>query len=255
MYGNIKAYILYTGFQRILEEKDIDPSIPRGRLGVHDEYLYAIHAKDMMTEPQPFFSVVFSLSSHSPYDEPMDQVIDWGGNENPFVNSAYYTDRSLGQYFDKVRKEPWYKNTLFIIVADHSHNSYRNWPLESFEYHKIPFLLYGDVIKDEFRGKKIDRISSNTDITTTLLKQLGYDASAFNWSLDLFNPYSSQIAFFEMNDGVGFKSLDGEFGYNVSTKYYYFKKFTHPEDTVSQNRLLRQGRSYIEVLFQDFLDK
>src|SRR5210317_57801 len=103
---------------------------------------------------QPFFSVVFTLSSHSPYDQPMEKVLDWGGSENEFINSAYYTDRCLGEYFRKASQQEWYDSTLFIILADHSHNSYRHWDVHSPNYRNIPLLLYGNVLKEENKGQK-----------------------------------------------------------------------------------------------------
>ena len=87
-YGNIRAYPHYHQFEKIVEESDIDPSIPRGRLGVHDEFMYQRQIDDLKTMKEPFFSVLFTLSSHSPYDYPMEPVIDWAGNENKFINSS-----------------------------------------------------------------------------------------------------------------------------------------------------------------------
>ncbi|MCU0371127.1 MAG: LTA synthase family protein [Bacteroidales bacterium] len=97
-YGNVRAYLHYNQFDKIVEESDIDPSVPRGRLGVHDEYLYARHIEDLKDIPQPFFSVLFTLSSHSPYDFPMEPVFDWAGHENDFINSVVQEDvkKTLG---------------------------------------------------------------------------------------------------------------------------------------------------------------
>ncbi len=173
-YGNMRAYLLFNQFREILEEKDIDPAIPRGRLGVHDEYLYERHIGDLKEMQEPFFSVIFTLSSHSPYDYPMEPVIDWAGPENPFINSAYYADKCLGQYFEMARKQPWFDNTLFIIVADHGHSSPKNWRYESFEFHRVPLMFYGNVLKEEFKGVINDRISDNSSIPKTILQQLAF---------------------------------------------------------------------------------
>jgi phosphoglycerol transferase MdoB-like AlkP superfamily enzyme len=245
---------LSAGFRHIVEGKDISGEIPSGRLGVHDGYLLDLHAGHAAGFPKPFFSVVFTLSSHSPYDQPMEPVLEWGTTEDQFINSAYYTDRSLGEYFDKARKQPWFENTLFVILADHSHNSYRNWPLESFEYHKVPLLLCGGALKDEWRGKTIGRISSNIDVAVTLLGQLGMGRNGFGWGNDLFNPASPEFAFFEINDGVGWKTPEGEFVYNKPGDRYYALKYADGLPAERQQKLIRDGRSYIQVLFQSFLD-
>ncbi len=180
----------------------------------------------------------------------MVKVLDWGGDENEFINSGYYTDKSLGAYFKEARKQKWYDNTLFILVADHSHNSYRNWPLQSFEYHKIPLLLYGNVIKEEFKGTTWDKLASNTDITSTLLSQMNISHKHFPWSRDLFNPYSPECAFFELNDGFGWKTLKGEFVYNSIIDHYYVRNT--PES--GEEEFINKGKAYLQAMFQEFMD-
>ncbi|MCK9400173.1 MAG: sulfatase-like hydrolase/transferase [Bacteroidales bacterium] len=253
-YGNMRAYLLFNQFEKMFEEADIDPSIPRGRLGVHDEYLYRIHIDEMKDAKEPFFSVVFTLSSHSPYDFPMDPVLDWAGPENPFINSAYYADKCLGEYFEMARKQPWFDNTLFIIIADHGHNSYMNWRYESYEYHRIPLFFYGNVLKDEFRGVKSDRISDNSCLTKTILKQLNLPADEFNWGDNLFNPYAPEYAYIVLNDGYTWKSPEGEIVYSMNWNHYYKKDFPEGTTPEKEEAFIRKGESYVQVLFQDFLD-
>jgi phosphoglycerol transferase MdoB-like AlkP superfamily enzyme len=253
-YGNIKAFLYHNEFDRIIEQDDFDPSIPAGRLGIHDEHLFERHLDDFEEITQPFFTIVFTLSSHSPYDQPMEKVLDWGGNENEFINSAYYTDHHLGKYMERAKSQEWYPNTLFIMVADHSHNTYRNWPLTSFEYHRVPLFLYGDVIKQDDRGRRMDIISCNTDITATLLNQLGMDSSPFIWSKDLFNPNTYGYAYFELHYGFGWKTREGQFVYSWDWDHYYQKDFAENMDRARQDEFIREGRAYLQVIFQAFLN-
>lgn len=250
IYGGLRAYMMFNEFDRIIELKDFDGSVPQGKLGVHDQYLFDRHLQDMRTEKQPFFSAMFTMSSHSPYDQPMKQRLEFGGNEKQFVNSAYYADSCLGDYLDRAKKEAWYANTLFVIVADHSHNTYRNWSVNSPQYRKIPFLLYGDVLRKEFRGVKTDRISSQTDIPATLLKQLGLNAGAFKWSRNLMNPFSKEFAFWEINVGGGWITREGYYIYQNTTGA--FDENTFPSG--SAPKATKDGKSYLQVLFQEFID-
>jgi phosphoglycerol transferase MdoB-like AlkP superfamily enzyme len=184
----------------------------------------------------------------------MEPVIDWAGNENQYINSAYYADKCLGEYFDMARKQPWFDSTLFIIMADHGHNSYKNWRYESYEYHRIPLFFYGNVLKDEFRGVKNDRIADNSSLPKTILKQLNLPAGEFIWGSNLFNPYAPEFAYVVLNDGYMWKSPEGEIVYSIMWKHFYTKNF--PEGTTPKqvDSFLRQGKSYVQVLFQDFLD-
>jgi phosphoglycerol transferase MdoB-like AlkP superfamily enzyme len=253
-YGNMRAFLLFNQFDKMIEDANIEPSIPRGRLGVPDQYIYPVHINDLKNEKEPFFSVLFTLSSHSPYDIPMAPVIDWAAPENPYINSAFYADKCLGEYFEMARKQPWFDSTLFIIVADHGHNTYKNWRYESYEYHHIPLLFYGNVLKEEFRGMKSDRISDNSCLSKTILRQLNLPADKFKWGEDLFNPYSPQYAYFVLNDSYSWKSPEGEIVYSMKWKDFYKKDFPQGSTPEEQEAFIRKGKSYIQVLFQDFLD-
>ncbi|MGE5425064.1 MAG: sulfatase-like hydrolase/transferase, partial [Syntrophothermus sp.] len=158
-------------------------------------------------------------------------------------------DHCLGDYFRKAKKEAWYSNTLFIIVADHSHNSYRNWHPQSREYHKIPLLFYGDVIKEEFRGKKWMHIGNQNDIAATLLAQLGLKHTQYRWSKDLFNPAVTDFAFFASEDGGGWIRKNGYFSFDAGTNYFHFLQV----DPSEQDTILTEGKAYLQVLFKDYL--
>lgn len=250
IYGNIKGFLLYNGFEKVTEGADFKNKVIRGKLGVHDEFVLSRQLADLNNEKQPFFSALFTLSSHAPYDQPMEQVLDWGENEQPYINSAYYTDRSLGNYFREAREQPWFKNTLFIIMADHSHNSYRNWSFTTPAYHKIPLLFYGDVIKDEFRGKQISRLSNQSDLAATLMNQMGLSANEFKWSRNLFNPYSPEFAYFSFEEGVGFVVPQGHFVYDARIDHFNELSLPEPE----KDAVIETGKSYLQVLFKDYMD-
>jgi phosphoglycerol transferase MdoB-like AlkP superfamily enzyme len=250
IYGGLRAYIIFNDFDRILEDKDFDAYLPRGRLGIHDQYTLEKQLNDLDKERQPFFSTLFTVSTHSPYDQPMEKVLQWGGNENQYINSGYYTDRCLGEYIAKARQRPWFNNTLFIVVADHSHNTYRNYWLNTPAYRKIPMLFFGNAIKKEWRGRQFNRVSSQTDIAGTLLPQLGLKATEFHWSKNLFNPYTGEFAYFEVQIGCGWIRPDGFLAWDHTAGR--FEQNTFP-DNVKEQRI-REGKSYLEVLFQQFMD-
>ncbi len=249
-YGNIKAYLIHNKFNNIKEEADFINKYPKGKLGVHDEFMFNELLEQTNKNTEPFFSILFTLSSHSPYDQPSENIIKWGDSEDAFLNSAYYTDKCIGNFFAKAKKEKWYRNTLFILVADHSHNTYRHWAINQKEYRHIPMLFYGDVLKDEYKGEKYTKICSQTDLTTTLLKQLNLDASAFFWSKNLFNPTTKEFAYFELNEGFGWITPEGYLSYNHFNKMYFQNTYNDSIKTQKQN----EGSAYLQVLFQKFID-
>ena len=251
IYGNIKSYIIFNGFDQIMEGENFPASIPRGKLGIHDEYSLGYLVNDLDKFRQPFLASLFTVSTHSPWDQPYPKPLKWGGNEREYINAAYYTDHCLGEFFDKARQKPWFSNTLFIIVADHSHNSYRNWHPESKEYHKIPLLMVGDVIKPEFRGKPIGKLGNQHDIAGTLLGQLGLDHQAFKYSKNLLNPYSGEFAYYSTEDGAGW--IHGRNYYTFEAHPfigYSWSYFNPPPDSL---KYIREAKAYLQTIFGNYL--
>ncbi|MDR1182070.1 MAG: LTA synthase family protein, partial [Bacteroidales bacterium] len=242
-YGNIRAFLLHANLDEIVEESNIDRTIPRGKLGIHDQYMFAHHLKSLKKQKEPFFTVLFTLSSHSPYDEPKNvEPLKWDSAEIKYLNAVKYTDYWLGQYFDSVKNQPWYQNTLFILVADHSHPSHIDRSYYEKDYQRIPMLWYGNVLKDEFKGVQYDIIGSHVDVPKTLLSQLGYADSLFTWGKNMFNPYCHQYAYYEIPKGFGWISPSGSYTYSSDRKSFYY--FTGEESL--KDSLLTTGQAYMQ---------
>jgi phosphoglycerol transferase MdoB-like AlkP superfamily enzyme len=250
IYGNIKSYIIFNGFDRIMEGKDFPEEIPRGKLGIHDEYTLSWQLRDLNREKQPFFSTLFTVSTHSPWDQPFEKPLKWGDNEQEYINAAYYTDHCIGDYFEKAKGEPWFDNTLFIIVADHSHNSYRNWHSQSKEYHRIPLLFYGNVIKEEYKGQVCNKLGNQQDIAATLLAQLRIPSREFRWSKNLLNPSTPDFAYFANDDGCGWVRPDAWFSFDAGPNYYHFLQI----DNSLKDSILNEGKAYLQSVFLEYMN-
>jgi phosphoglycerol transferase MdoB-like AlkP superfamily enzyme len=213
--------------------------------------MFDILLKDLGGFRQPFFASLFTVSTHAPYDQPFEKPLTWGGNENEYINGAYYTDHFLGKFFRDAKKMPWYDNTLFIIVADHSHNSYYNWNPNTREYHKIPMLFYGPVIRKEYRGTQWPKMGNHHDIASTLLHQLNLQDSAFHWSKNLFNPYTPDFAYFSNENGAGWLRPGVNTTFDKQLDYYYVFDVPVPY----ADSLRDEGRAYLQRLFEEYLGK
>lgn len=250
IYGNIKAYIHYNGFDKITEIENFSREIPKGKLGVHDEYVLDRQNQELSEFRQPFFSTLFTLSSHSPYDQPLQNGLKWDLGEKNYINSLFYTDKCLGNYFQKVKKEPWYQNTVFILIADHSHPTHTNKPSFTPDYFKIPMLWVGGALKNEFRGKKLKKTGNQSGIIGTLLPQLGLKNTDFRWSKNLLNPYTPEFAYFSLDNGFGFVRPEGYFVY--ATNFQRFHEINLPKER--EEEFLKDGFSILQILFQEYMD-
>jgi len=248
IYGNIKSYIIFNGFDKIMEGDDFPASLPKGKLGIHDGYTLGFMLDDLCVRKRPFFSALFTLSTHSPWDQPFSKPLNWGENEHEYINAAFYTDHALGEFFRKAKSKSWFDSTLFILVADHSHNSYRNWHPQSKEYHKIPLLFYGNVIRNEYRGTVSHKLGNQHDLAATLLAQLRLPSDNFYFSKNLFNPYTKDFAYFSTEDGLGWVLPNAYFTYDKGPDFYYW--WTDPKTPES---VKQEGKSYLQVVFGEYM--
>ncbi len=250
-YANIKSYMYFNQFHKIKDIDDYDNDLPRGKLGIHDQYTLTDHLKELNQKPQPFFSGIFTVSTHSPYDIPSKWKIEKGGSERDFLNAANYSDSCIGAYIAACKKETWYKNTLFVLIADHSkHTHYDRNYFEPLNRH-IPLLFFGEVLKPEFKGQKNTIIGSQNDLVGTLLKQLKQDATEFKWSKNLMNPYTQEFAYYALTTGFGWAIPDQSLAYNYQNKANDWNTCKNQNKTDSLNLY---GKAYLQVLFQEYLD-
>ena len=247
-YGNILSYLRYNEFDEIVEGKDINEGFFKGKLGYHDTDVMPWYVEQLSRYEQPFFSTLFTQSSHSPYDYPkIFEEIEWPAIEKQYVNSGYYTDIAIGMFMEKAKQQEWYDSTLFVFVADHSHATYKNHRMESFDHHKIPMLIYGEPLQDSLRGMTFDKICGNTDLPATILAQLGMKHDEFIWSKDVFGKCYKPFAFFELNNGLGWKTPEGEFVYSNTGIYI---KNTLPEAV--RDSVVKDGKAYMQYHFDLF---
>ena len=253
-YGNIKGYIYNSDYDEILEEEDFSSDLPHGSLGVHDEYAYEFFTEKLDVQSVPFFATQFTVSSHSPYDHPMEWKIERGGEERPYLNSANYADKALGDFFNEAKKKPWFDNTLFVLVADHSHITPTHWNRSEAKRYKIPFLLYGNVLKESYKGRVFDKTISQLDIATTLLKQINVNSDDYLWSRDVLCKEYVPSAYMSTFRGFGMVNDEGSLTYNIKNNKVEIDYFS--KDVKSQKekeKLLLVGKNYLDQILKYFL--
>ena len=251
-YGNIKSYLYNTQFDVVLEHDDFPESIPDGHLGIHDGDMAPLVITALSKARQPFLYSWFTSSTHSPYDIPAPIKKITGGRENDYMNTIIYSDKAMGDFFSMAKKEPWYSNTLFVIISDHSHFCHRDIGIEDKEYHRIVSFFYGDVIKPEYRGKKIGSITSQLDIAPTLAKQFRLSAEEYDFGKNVMNPYSPSFAYYDYHYGSGF----------VTDSCFISRKNGEQDVVISSckdqggtRELRRQHEIFLEKSFLDYLSR
>lgn len=168
-FDNMRHFFVYNGIDRVIEQGDIQNAHFRNHWGVSDEDTFAA-ANNLFRSygDKPFASLVLTLSNHEPFEFP---VGDYPLYEQPAAthnNSAQYADYALGKFFEQARKEDYFANTVFLIVADHSVNTHSPGLIDPAKFH-IPALI----IAPGLSAQRIDTLASQIDLAPTVLGLLG----------------------------------------------------------------------------------
>lgn len=148
--------------------------------GICDEDLYkqSIKYADKSSKlNKPFFQFVMTTSNHKPYTFPAGKIDLPQGNRNGAVK---YTDYALGKFLADAKTKPWFKNTVFVIVADHCASSAGKWEI-NIDKHHIPAIIYNLPQKAE----KINRLTSQIDLMPTLFGYLGWNYTTSLYGKDI----------------------------------------------------------------------
>ncbi len=252
-FDNYKAFILGHDYKTLVDRNAFNKYDMTSKWGAYDGLVFNRQLNDTKNVSQPFFSTILSLTSHEPFEIPTAYKFGMADNAQKFKSSAFYTDSCIGNYLSEAKKQPWYKNTLFIFVADHGHplpkNNHEIYEPQRFH---IPMIFYGDVIKKEYRGKVFDQTGSQQDLAATLLAQLKLDSKDFTWSKNLLNPSVKHFAYFTWDNGFGFVQNKHTVTFDNVGKHVLYNN--HPSDSAQTNKLLHSGKAYIQSVYQQFIN-
>ncbi len=251
-FANMKSYLLEGGFKTIIGKESFAFGDMNSKWGAHDGVVLKKEIEVIKNLKAPFFSMVLTLSTHEPFEVPTKSKITGNAESDKFRNAAAYTDESLKFFFKIAAKQPWYSNTVFILVADHGHLLPRNHEYADPACYRIPLLITGPGLKDEFSRKTFDAIGSQSDIPATLLKQLGLSDSAYLYSNNLLSKNRSNQAYLNYDDGFGFIDKNGQWMYNFINKKF-IPAFSKKGINTTDSSFIK-GSSYLQSLHGKFID-
>lgn len=157
-----------------------------GFWGIPDELFLKFCANNLGQLKEPFMAAIFTLSSHHPYILPKKYEKTFKGGPNPLYKCIEYSDYSLREFFREASRQPWYKNTLFVLTADHSLPS-----SDHKEYISTTGLFSIPVIFHHPNSNLIGldtTLMQQIDIFPTVLGYLKYDEPYFAFGSDRFHP-------------------------------------------------------------------
>jgi len=157
-----------------------------GRWGIFDEPFLQFTANKLNTFKQPFFSYIFTLSSHHPYTIPEKYKNKFKDGDIPIEKAISYADFSLQKFFETSSKMQWYQNTLFILTADHAGPAFGEYYKNPVGRYAIPIIFY-QPSNNKLKGKNDSTIANQIDIMPTILNYLNYKKPFFSFGKNVFN--------------------------------------------------------------------
>lgn len=244
--AGMRDYYPLERYPAELQERDFD-----GHWGLYDEPFLQFVVERLGRHPQPFFSTVFTISSHQPYRVPAEYLEVLPEGELEIHQSVRYVDLAVEAFFASARKEPWFENTLFIITGDHTQAS-RSLHYDTFlGRYMVPLLLYRP--QGGLPAVDRNRVTQHADILHTILDVVGVEPRSLpRFGRSVFSPepgeavlHSNGTYWLVREEGVLQRDPQGE-----ETLFEFAGADTRPEEVESpggmEERLALRLRAHLQ---------
>lgn len=171
-FDNMNEFFSVNGYS-ITDRSDIpkDKIVMENAWGVSDEDIFSQALEKMdqdYSQGKKSFQMIMTTSNHRPFTYPEGRIdIPSPGDR---AGAVKYTDWAIGNFIDQAKTKPWFKDTIFVIVADHQADSAGKTEVPIQRYH-IPVLVYGP---EWIKAGKVDRLMSQIDVAPTVLGLLNF---------------------------------------------------------------------------------
>lgn len=196
-FDNMNYYFSHNGYQ-IVDHSDLkkEEITFKNAWGVCDQDLFNRALKECdksYASGKPFLNHLMTTSNHRPFTYP-EGVIDIPSHSGR-PGGVKYCDYAIGEFIQKASQKPWFKNTLFVIIADHCAGSAGKAELPFMEY-QIPFIIYNPVL---VRPQQVGKLCSQIDVAPTLLGVLNWSYNTKFFGKDILKMTSEEERAFISN--------------------------------------------------------
>lgn len=204
-----------------------------GLWGIFDEPYLQYYANELNKKQQPFFSTVFTVSSHHPYTIPKKHIGNFPKGNLPLHETVGYTDYALMEFFKTAQKMPWFKNTIFVFTSDHSTLSSSAKYRTKLGQYAIPMFIYDPT--GELIGKN-NSFFQHIDIAPTLIGITGINKSVIAFGNNAFaNDEKFVINYVNSSYQIAYKDYFLIFAGEKTTSFYDLT-----QDSLLTNNLIKK---------------
>lgn len=202
-FDNMRSFFFGNGFKEVVDRASFEtkPTFV-GSWGASDEDMFnELHQRLMEDGDKRSLTVAFSVSNHTPWEYPAGRIKP-DGDPASNANAVRYADWSIGRFFERAKQSPYWKHTVFLIVADHDARVFGASLVPVYHFH-IPALILGAGVP----VKKDDHIVSQVDLAPTLLSLIGISSEHPMLGADLTKRYPDR-AIMQYGDNYGYLKND-----------------------------------------------
>ncbi len=171
----------YNNDKRFGGDDDFD-----GMWAIWDEPFLQYYATKMTEMKEPFMTAVFTASSHHPYVIP-EKYKETYPEEGIIIHKCIrYTDMAIGKFFETASRQPWFKNTIFVLTSDHTNLTDHAYYQTDLGGYCSPIIIY-EPGNAQRKPEIQDKIAQQIDILPTLMSMLHYQKPYFAFGIDVLN--------------------------------------------------------------------
>ncbi len=212
-FDSLGTILPHWGFQKLIGKKEIESlnKYKIGAWGYDDQDLFEILKEEMdlsHRKGKPFLGTVLTMTTHYPYKvpDPKFEIFDASVPDYDYLNTYHYADWAISDFISKAEKSPYFKNTIFVFVADHTHHRYLNY----FEDRNVPLLFWS---RGKIKPKLDERQSSQLDVLPTILGLVGKETLFSAMGRNLFAPNNDKSS--------AYFAYGAAFGWVENNQFFY----------------------------------
>jgi phosphoglycerol transferase MdoB-like AlkP superfamily enzyme len=211
-YDNMNAFFRTNGYDAVYAQEDYPMSERVNAFGVSDHFLFKYglqRINEADKQQKPWMATLLTVSNHPPYVIP-----DWfkPKSKDEEMQIVEYADWCIGDFLAKARREKWYDNTLFVIMADHGKIVGQVDSELPESYNHIPLIIFGPGVEPRLS----DQLAMQVDVMPTVLGLLGAEYDFDGFGVNLLTT-QREMVFYTADDQVAARDKGGRFVYLPAT--------------------------------------
>lgn len=254
-FGNILGFKHYYGETEYNDDADFD-----GIWGIWDEPFFQYFAKTLEKKKAPFMATLFSVSSHHPFKVPEKYKGKFKKGPLEIHEPIGYTDYALKKFFETAKKMPWYKNTIFVMVADHTNEKYYKEYKKAMNGFAVPIMFFSPNPAYNLQGEDMQTVQQ-MDIYPTLVDLIGYHKPIRSWGRSLLSRKEEPSIIVNSTGAVNNFTI-GNYIYTFDSEMnllgVYAKEdlgLLHNKIKEPQNSEIKRSILLAKAWFQDYMDR